>query len=247
MSSSPPIITAARLFHHPSYWCHFCDTSISLPPSPSPAILLCPNCRRDSLEQMELEDSLSPQNSRSMDPTPAATPTSEDTVISGHYLHRLIDSVTTTSTANAAPRSAIDSLQEITITSDSDPDMLCPVCKDPFLLNSTEKMMPCKHTYHSDCIIPWLKINNSCPVCRFKLPAGEEGKAESGVRFARLQDWFGVDEELGDFGTLGYISRRRQRSDGGRIGGASHGSLLSPLQIWEVERGNRDDDAFAMV
>ncbi|KAL2251341.1 UNVERIFIED_CONTAM: E3 ubiquitin-protein ligase RING1-like protein [Sesamum indicum] len=196
---------------------------------------------------MELEDSLSPQNSRSMDPTPAATPTSEDTVISGHYLHRLIDSVTTTSTANAAPRSAIDSLQEITITSDSDPDMLCPVCKDPFLLNSTEKMMPCKHTYHSDCIIPWLKINNSCPVCRFKLPAGEEGKAESGVRFARLQDWFGVDEELGDFGTLGYISRRRQRSDGGRIGGASHGSLLSPLQIWEVERGNRDDDAFAMV
>ncbi|KAL0374045.1 UNVERIFIED_CONTAM: hypothetical protein Sradi_3320200 [Sesamum radiatum] len=222
MSSSPPITTAARLFHHPSYWCHFCDTSISLPPSPTPAILLCPNCRRDSLEQMELEDSLSPQNSLSMDPTPAATPTSsEDTVISGHYLRRLIDSVTATSAANPAPKSAIDSLQEITITSDSDPDMLCPVCKDPFLLNSVAKMMP------------------------FAVGGGVRRIVGCGLRGFKIGSEF--DEELDDFGTLGYGSRRRQRSDGGRIGGSSHGSLLSPLQIWEVERGNYDDDAFAMV
>ncbi|KAK4719587.1 hypothetical protein R3W88_017925 [Solanum pinnatisectum] len=46
----------------------------------------------------------------------------------------------------------------------------CAVCKDGFKLDELVKQMPCKHMYHNDCILPWLEMRNSCPVCRFELP-----------------------------------------------------------------------------
>lgn len=30
-------------------------------------------------------------------------------------------------------------------------------------------MMPCKHLFHQDCLIPWLETSATCPVCRITL------------------------------------------------------------------------------
>ncbi|TNV85863.1 hypothetical protein FGO68_gene2314 [Halteria grandinella] len=46
----------------------------------------------------------------------------------------------------------------------------CTVCCDAISLGSKGMFMPCGHIYHPDCLQPWLKEHNTCPVCRYELP-----------------------------------------------------------------------------
>jgi hypothetical protein len=41
----------------------------------------------------------------------------------------------------------------------------CPTCLEDFVLDEEVIRLPCKHQYHGDCIIPWLKRSVYCPKC----------------------------------------------------------------------------------
>lgn len=51
----------------------------------------------------------------------------------------------------------------------------CAICKDQFSLQTEDPdeqvviTLPCKHPFHSPCILPWLKENGTCPTCRHQL------------------------------------------------------------------------------
>ncbi|CAL0316240.1 unnamed protein product [Lupinus luteus] len=74
-----------------------------------------------------------------------------------------------------ASKSAIENLPTVIV----DDELLnselnqCAVCQDEFEKGSRVKQMPCKHVYHGDCLIPWLELHNSCPVCRHELPTDD--------------------------------------------------------------------------
>ncbi|XP_062157938.1 E3 ubiquitin-protein ligase RING1-like [Alnus glutinosa] len=74
-----------------------------------------------------------------------------------------------------ASKSAIQALPDVKISEDllASDSWQCAVCKDTFELDEEAKQMPCKHIYHADCILPWLELHNSCPVCRHELPTDD--------------------------------------------------------------------------
>lgn len=81
-----------------------------------------------------------------------------------------------------AARSVIEALPHVKISEEMVSE--CPVCKDSFRVGDYAKLMPCKHLYHFDCIITWLKMHNSCPVCRFELPTDDleyENRGTEGI------------------------------------------------------------------
>ena len=42
----------------------------------------------------------------------------------------------------------------------------CAICQENFTNGEMLKQLICEHYYHDDCITPWLRVKNNCPVCR---------------------------------------------------------------------------------
>jgi len=45
----------------------------------------------------------------------------------------------------------------------------CSVCLGEYEEGQPCLMLPCTHAYHSECILPWLRVNPTCPMCRTEL------------------------------------------------------------------------------
>ncbi|OQO10473.1 hypothetical protein B0A48_03770 [Cryoendolithus antarcticus] len=59
----------------------------------------------------------------------------------------------------------------------ADPQQGCSICTEDFELGQDQRLLPCNHRFHPECIDPWLlNVSSTCPLCRIDLrpaPAGE--------------------------------------------------------------------------
>lgn len=85
-----------------------------------------------------------------------------------------------------AAKSVVAGLKSIVLTEDdvAKNNTVCAVCKDEISLKETVKQLPCLHHYHGDCIVPWLGMRNTCPVCRYELPTEDPDYENSRARRA---------------------------------------------------------------
>ncbi|KAL3650180.1 hypothetical protein CASFOL_006583 [Castilleja foliolosa] len=136
-----------------------------------------------------------------------------------------------------ASKSAIESMPTIEISDQHiSVESHCAVCKEPFELGNEAREMPCKHLYHHDCILPWLALTNSCPVCRHELPTDTENNVNRGLIEANR----GANEVENDDETVGLTIWRLPgggfavgRFSGGRRGGERE----LPVVYTEVDGG----------
>lgn len=89
-----------------------------------------------------------------------------------------------------AAKGFVESLPLVELTEEElrGKDVACAICKDEIVLEEKVRRLPCSHCYHGDCILPWLSIRNTCPVCRFELPTDDPDYEQSKTTYRAARD-----------------------------------------------------------
>ncbi|XP_058078941.1 E3 ubiquitin-protein ligase At1g12760-like isoform X1 [Magnolia sinica] len=53
-------------------------------------------------------------------------------------------------------------------------DSECCICLSQYEEGAELRSLPCNHHFHSDCIVKWLRINATCPLCKYNIIRGNE-------------------------------------------------------------------------
>ncbi|XP_046737442.1 E3 ubiquitin-protein ligase Iruka isoform X2 [Diprion similis] len=76
------------------------------------------------------------------------------------------------------PRDQIDQIPSTLVSQEQvDGKLQCSVCWEDFRLAEPVRQLPCQHFYHAPCIVPWLELHGTCPICRQSL--GDQNSVEA--------------------------------------------------------------------
>ncbi|KAH0455870.1 hypothetical protein IEQ34_015902 [Dendrobium chrysotoxum] len=162
------------------FWCHHCRHLIPIYlPSSATFPVLCPRCSLRFVHEYHIPLLLPPPPPPPPSPLPHTFHPQD--YYTGPNLNDFIENITQNDRPGPPPAStsSIHALPTVAIAAPHLKDgSQCPVCKEDFTVGEEAREMPCQHVYHSDCIVPWLRLHNSCPVCRFELPVDKVADGE---------------------------------------------------------------------
>lgn len=72
------------------------------------------------------------------------------------------------------PKEQVVKLPTVKISDDQvkSNNLQCTVCMDDFQVGDSARQLQCEHFFHEDCILPWLELHASCPICRKTFVSG---------------------------------------------------------------------------
>lgn len=88
---------------------------------------------------------------------------------------------------------SIIQIPKIKITPDQvEAKLQCSVCWDDFSVGEEVRKLVCDHIFHDNCIVPWLQLHATCPVCRKPQQEPDDDEARgSSAQAASANDLFG--------------------------------------------------------
>ena len=75
-----------------------------------------------------------------------------------------------------ASERAINNLKKIEVNENNInnyKNITCNICLDNFEIGNILRILECNHEFHEECILTWLKSNNTCPICRHELESND--------------------------------------------------------------------------
>ena len=79
-------------------------------------------------------------------------------------LHYRRDNPTDQAIVSELPETQIDDINKL-----EEDKKNCVICMEDFKNGDKSTNLPCLHMFHTNCIQSWLKTQNTCPICKFKL------------------------------------------------------------------------------
>eukprot|EP01041_Mallomonas_annulata_P005206 gene5206-10421_t len=161
------------------YFCHSCRRIFAM--STAPIGMHCPYCQSSFLEEFggrgssrinarDLRLGLSDEQARRLNNAATLLQILEAQL--REELSNLQNAFMEAEARKSQPltRAMLDNLKSTNLNVDMLCDQpSCPICSEDYVLGEVVTKLPCTHVFHRTCVLPWLEMKRTCPICRFEL------------------------------------------------------------------------------